>query len=309
MTLELLPRCCPVCGSQDDLNVFLQSTFEPRKLDEYSFSSRKEPEYTHFRFVDCPTCETLYANPAPMAESIAAAYSDAAYASNEEAKHAAQTYGRLLRKISGRQRSRVGAIDVGAGDGAFLLELLDAGFSNVIGIEPSAAPVQVAYPRVRSLIRQDVFRIGTFPSDSAALITCFQTIEHLSQPLDVCRDAWRILRPGGALFIIAHNRRSFSAAIMGSKSPIFDVEHFQIFSPRSIRFMLKEAGFEKVTVFPILNQYPLHYWVRLCPLPVKLKRLLEFLLAKACIQRLVIPLPAGNLAAIAIKSRLGPISS
>src|SRR5438876_1124474 len=83
---------------------------------------------------------------------------------------------------------------------------------------------------------------------------------------------------GGAIFIVTHNRRSLSAAVMRSKSPIYDVEHFQLFSSRSMKVMLKSAGFGKVSVFPILNQYPLRYWVRLCPLSVPMKHRLEYLI-------------------------------
>ena len=56
-------------------------------------------------------------------------------------KHAMpRTYARLVRPILARLPDRQGALDIGAGDGALLQELLGLGFSDVCGAEPSAAP-------------------------------------------------------------------------------------------------------------------------------------------------------------------------
>ena len=56
------------------------------------------------------------------------------------------------------------------------------------------------------------------------------------------KEAFRILKPGGAIFLIGHNRRrSLSARLLGRRSPIFDIEHLQLFSPRSLRQLLISA--------------------------------------------------------------------
>ncbi len=46
-----------------------------------------------------------------------------------------------------RVKCRDGALDIGTGDGAFLAELLRAGYTDVIGIEPSSAPIEAAAPK------------------------------------------------------------------------------------------------------------------------------------------------------------------
>jgi SAM-dependent methyltransferase len=192
-------------------------------------------------------------------------------------------------------------VDVGTGDGAFLTELLVQGFHNVTGIEPSTAPIDSADPSIRPLIRQGVFCEGSFGDASLSLITCFQTIEHLSDPLVFCRDAYRALCPGGALFLIGHNYRAMSATILGRRSPIFDLEHLQLFSPGSMRCLLRGAGFAQIETFPIFNHYPLAYWARLFPFPARVKARLLAALDALPVGRWIIPLPAGNLAAVAYK--------
>ena len=192
-------------------------------------------------------------------------------------------------------------MDVGTGDGGFLHELLAAGFSEVSGVEPSAAPIAAADALVRPLIRHDIFRPDSFPADSLSLITCFQTIEHLADPLAFCRDALRALKPGGALLLVGHNRRAASAKLLGRKSPIFDIEHMQLFSPSSVRNLLRAADFTDVGVRTVYNQYPVRYWVQLFPFPKRMKMMLMGFLKTNPLGRLIIPLPAGNLAAVAYK--------
>lgn len=299
MTLE--PRPCPVCGSADEAREFAPANLDAGQFNAFSFASRKLPEYMHARLVECHNCDVVYANPAIAAESLAAAYDGAAFDSNEEAGHAARTYGSYLPRILPSLRDRHGALDIGTGEGSFLRELLRAGFEDVVGVEPSRAPIEAAASDVRPLIRREMFQTDTFPPESFRLISCFQTIEHLRDPLAICRDAYRALKPGGALFLIGHNRRAVSAKILGRKSPIFDVEHLQLFSPRSFCHLLGAAGFTGITVEPIFNRYPLHYWARLFPFPKAVKAgILRGL--KACfLGRLLIPLPAGNLAAVGYK--------
>ena len=299
--LNMQPRACPVCGSTDESRVFAQANIDPAQFNAFSFSSRKLPEYMHPRLIECPSCDLVYANPAITQESLAAGYEAAAFDSSEEASHAARTYGSYLTRFLPRLPDRQGALDIGTGEGSFLRELVSAGFSDVVGVEPSRAPIEAAPADVRSLIRQEMFQTDTFPPESFRLIACFQTIEHLRDPLGICRDAWRALKPGGAFFLIGHNRRAYSAAVLGRKSPIFDVEHLQLFSPRSFHSLLGAAGFADVTVEPILNRYPLHYWARLFPFPKTWKPGILRGLKSSFLGRLMVPLPAGNLAAVGYK--------
>jgi hypothetical protein len=88
---------------------------------------------------------------------------------------------------------------------------------------------------------------------------------------------------------------------MGLKSPIFDIEHLQLFSPSSVRALLMRAGFSRVSVHTVVNRYPLNYWARLSPIPGSLKPRALDLLRSSGLGRFTLAAPVGNLAAIAYK--------
>ena len=299
IAVSLESRLCPICGGRESSRLYADANVGLEALDRFAFSSRKLPEYMHWRLWECCDCDVLYADPAPRPEDLAGLYGDADFDSSREAGYASRTYGRMLSRIVTALPDRSGAVDIGTGDGAFLKELLAAGFENVAGVEPSRAPIEAAEPSIRPLILNGSFREDLFAPESKSLITCFQTIEHLSQPLEFCTAARRALKAGGGLLLIGHNRRALSAKLLGRKSPIYDIEHLQLFSPESLRRLLEIAGFSHVRLMTVFNRYPLQYWARLFPLPRSAKQPTLRLLESLGIGRLVIPLPAGNIAAFA----------
>jgi SAM-dependent methyltransferase len=301
LQFKMVQRNCPLCGSADDSFTFAESSVDLSKLDAFAFASRKVPEYMHWRLVECRRCDLVYASPAPAPQSLHIAYEQASFDSRSESSCAAKTYADFLPRIQRNLTDLDGALDIGTGDGCFLDELLDAGFVNVIGVEPSAAPIAAAPLAVRQLIRHDVFRVADYAPESLRLVTCFQTLEHLSDPMAMCRDVFRLLKPGGAVFFVGHNRRAASARLLGRKSPIFDIEHLQLFSPASVRRLVTTAGFRDVEVGSILNRYPIRYWAKLMPLPGALKRGLLALAEASRVGRWALRLPAGNLFAIGYK--------
>jgi SAM-dependent methyltransferase len=249
----------------------------------------------HPRLRQCESCQVVYGDPVLSLESLAAGYREAAFDSGKEAGYASQTYRRLIERIAPQLPDLVGALDIGTGDGAFLERLLESGFTRVAGIEPSAAPLASAKPHIRELIRVGLFDPADFAPGSFSLITCFQVMEHLWDPLAMCRGAFRLLKPGGALAAVVHNRQALSAKILGRKSPIFDIEHLQLFSPDSSRRLFELAGFTKVEARPIWNRYPLHYWMKLFPFPPAIKKKLLGGESKAGVFHIPVALPAGNL--------------
>lgn len=294
---ELTARPCPVCGSDDDHDVFAAARLDTAALDRHAFASRKRPELMRLRLVQCPVCDLVYASPSPAPEALAAAYDAAAFDTPNEARFAARTYAAAIRPLCHGLPDRCGALDIGTGDGAFLGELLDLGFTDVGGVEPSTEPIAAAAPRVARLIEHDVFRPGLRPPGSLSLVTCFMTIEHVPDPSALAREAVELLKPGGLLALVCHDRRAPVNRVLGMRSPIVDLEHLQLFSRRSITELLQRAGLADVGCRPIRNRYPLRYWARLLPLPERRGAALERGLERTGLASRPLTLPVGNLLA------------
>ena len=284
-------RACPLCGSRAEAHV-LAARFDASRLGALSFASRKPPELMHWRLVTCASCGLVYANPAPPADVLVRAYRDAAFDAAGESRFAARTYEEVVARLLPSLPDRAGALDIGAGDGAFLERLLELGFSDVLGLEPSRAARRGAPAHVQALIREESFEPGAFGEASFSLVTCLQTIEHVPEPLALCREARRLLKPGGALLLVCHDRRAWSARLLGRRSPIYDVEHLQLFDRATVRALLERAGFERIEVQRLVNRYPLRYWLRLARVPDRAVRRLGPLCSAA------VTVPVGNLWAV-----------
>jgi len=298
---EWIERSCPLCGSVDQSHVFADSNIDLTKLNESSFASRKAPEFMHCRLIECPGCNLLYGSPVFSLDVLARAYRDASFDSGEEAQCAAATYAQEIAKILPRLPDMNGALDIGTGDGAFLERLIDLGFQNVTGVEPSCVPYAAAKPAIRDRIRLGLFRPEDHPAGAFSLVTCFQTMEHIWDPLGIARGVLSLLKHGAAFVIIVHNHRAFPSRLLGFRSPIFDIEHLQLFTPKTVCSLLERAGYKDVQVAPLWNKYPLRYWMKLSPLPHRLKSTILKLADASPIGRIHISIPAGNVVCVGFK--------
>lgn len=298
--LQLVDRCCPLCGSTG-AHEAAAANIRPDQLNGFAFASRKAPEFMHHRLVMCDTCDLLYASPAPTPHDLAEAYAQADYDSADESAYASATYADLLGKMVGAGSESGPALDIGTGDGSFLAALAGLGIDDATGVEPSLAPVASAPPAIREKIRVGPFDDADFPADHFGLVTSFQTLEHVPDPAATCRSAHRLLRAGGALLVVTHDRRAPLNRVLGRKSPIYDIEHLQLFSPRSLRSLLVRSGFSDISVRPVVNRYPARYWARLLPVPGKAKAVMLAGIEAVRLGGVAVSLPVGNIAAVGFK--------
>ncbi|MBW0017773.1 MAG: class I SAM-dependent methyltransferase [Mycobacterium sp.] len=266
-------RCCPVCGAGSlHARSFLGSNVDPQRLDQFSYASRKTPEYMNLNLVQCLKCDLVYADEPPSQDDLAHAYHLADYDSAEEADDAAATYIRAMQPLLAALPMRESALEIGTGTGALLDRLAHQGFTKLVGVEPSAAAIDAAPPHRRPWIRQGVFEEQDFEPESFDLICCFMTMEHVLDPKVIAAAALRLLRPGGAFVTVTHDYRGRLNRLLGRRSPIIDIEHMQLFSDSSIRILFETTGYSNVRVERLINRYAFRYWWRLAPAPGPIKR-------------------------------------
>ena len=296
-------RDCPVChGGSDTAKLYIENNIDAAKLSGFSFSSRKEPEYMCHRLVQCLTCDLVYADQPPGEDELAHAYHVADYDSSEEANDAAASYIRAIRPTLGALARRQSALEIGTGTGIFLECLSREGFTQLVGVEPSSAAIAAAPEYRRAWIREGMFNEDDFSPESFDLICCFMTMEHVSDPNVIAKSALRLLRPGGAFVTVTHNYRGLVNRALGKRSPIIDIEHLQLFSPRSLQHLFNNVGYTDITVRPFANAYSLQYWMRLAPLPASFKKTASALMAKIGLNRVKLGINVGNVVTSGFKN-------
>ena len=294
----LLKRSCPICQSTDPGQVLFEENIDEALINSFTFASRKMPEFMNLKLIVCRTCDSLYAPSVFQPYFLQQAYHTTSYDSDEEAYFAAASYARHLGDILPNLPDKKAALDVGAGNGAFLQSLIDAGFEEVIGIEPSTEAIRFAPSAIRKHIKTGMFNAQEFPKQHFSLICIFQTLEHIDNPGQFFQYAYDLLKPGGVLLMVTHNYRHWLMRLLGKKSPIIDIEHLQLFSPASLQFALKKYGLHNIQIRSLLNVYPLYYWIKLLSIPCSMKnRLFKFLKngAGSSLGALRIGMKVGNL--------------
>jgi SAM-dependent methyltransferase len=293
--IEAAVRACPVCGAgADQTEPFLSDSRDDALLSASSFASRKVPEYMSHAMVRCRVCDLAYVDRPPSVDELAASYHAADYDSAEEAEDAADAYARAIAPVLTKLRNRGSALEIGTGTAAFLERLSDAGFGELVGIEPSTAAIDAAPEHRKAWIREGIFEGSDFPPESFDLICCFMTLEHVQDPGALVAAAHRLLRPGGVFVGVTHNRRAWLNRLLGSRSPIVDVEHMQLFSEQSSKELLSRNGYVEIGGASFRNAYRLGYWLRLVPMSRTLKDKLTRGIRGTLLDSRRIPFNVGN---------------
>ncbi len=205
-----------------------------------------------FAVVQCQDCGLCFTNPRPSAVSIGQFY-PAVYGPHRPPRldrrkaprrRFAPEWGRPRKErqaLPWHGRGRL--LDFGCGGGSFLERMHRQGW-HVLGLDVSPAAVE----RVRSVLGLPALQ-GTLPHadlapESFDVLTMWHSLEHVHRPLEVLREAYRLLAPGGKLIVAVPNIESlpfrwFKDSWYGLDLP----RHLTHFSPWTLHLMLEHVGF------------------------------------------------------------------
>lgn len=185
-------------------------------------------------------------------------YTNARYGTQREP---ASAWGPWLLRLAGRHRQRLDAafrylprprpgqtlLDVGCGNGDFLLQARDAGWT-VRGIDPDPKAVQAARRRGLDACEGSVDTLADMP-DRFDAITLSHVLEHVHDPVRTLADIHRLLRPGGHVYIDTPNIDSRGAARWGIHWRGLEApRHLVLFSMDGLLGLLGRAGFGHVRI-------------------------------------------------------------
>jgi 2-polyprenyl-3-methyl-5-hydroxy-6-metoxy-1,4-benzoquinol methylase len=204
-----------------------------------------------FAVVQCQECGLCFTNPRPNVDSISQFYPSVyrPHRTSSLRRRRWRLPGLSARKrapkeqrvISWRSPGRL--LDFGCGGGAFLAHMHGQGWQ-VTGLDVSTAAIQ----RIRNELGLRAI-VGTLPHPelwpaSFDVITLWHSLEHVHFPLQVLREAYRLLVPGGKLFVAVPNIDSFPFRWFGSAWYGLDLpRHLTHFTPWTLHLILEKVGF------------------------------------------------------------------
>ncbi|MGA2847253.1 MAG: class I SAM-dependent methyltransferase [Candidatus Acidiferrales bacterium] len=199
------------------------------------FTTVRDPQTREvFSILECTNCGL--GQTAPRPEDLAKYYRG--YYGGRHGKTAsycARRRVRILREVGGSTAGHL--LDVGCGDGTFLLAARAAGWS-VAGTEMNTAPARQAGLDVYAAI-SDVRSLAPFDS-----ITLWHTFEHLTDPRATLGEIRGLLSPKGVLIIAVPNAGGLQARTFGAKWFHLDVpRHLYHFTRSSLANLLRSEGF------------------------------------------------------------------
>lgn len=156
-------------------------------------------------------------------------------------------------------RSTGKLFESGFGRGEFLLVALQEGWT-CSGNEISPEACELVRRFGAQVHCGDISSIDNH--DYHDVVVSLGTIEHTRDPHIQLRHYYRILRPGGAVFITTPNYNSVSRLLLGAGCRMFDVEHMFYFTPKTLCRLLRDAGFgvvkcwtQNLNIYEIVNGF------------------------------------------------------
>jgi len=213
--------------------------------------------------VRCDGCGLLLRNPQPSDAELAEIYTEHYFlGSGDGSKDLIQETSRLKRATAasyldeveghlGKAPAEIGGLkllEIGSGLGNLLVEAVARGY-DVTGVEHSESSVRAANKELGApRVIQGSIDTVDLPDASFDVAVLADVIEHTRDPVSALNHVWRLLKPGGVLFIAVPSLDSWSARIMKERWMEFKLEHLFFFDSQTMQSLLFRTGFDRVDV-------------------------------------------------------------
>lgn len=241
------PIFCPICNKQSVSFIMT--------VNDYSLTGDT------FNIFSCDTCSLNFTNPIPDNNNIAPYYDFPEYISHTDIKkgwmnnlyHQVRQY-TLKQKSNWVQSLFTGykgsILEVGAGTGAFANAMTIKDWK-VTALEPDASSREIAFKNY-GIHLLPITELDNLTEKSFDVITLWHVLEHVHDLKIYIQSFNRLLKNNGRLIIAVPNHTSFDARFYRNFWAAYDVpRHLYHFSPTSMKFLLKQYGFELVNLKPM----------------------------------------------------------
>src|SRR6266704_5437418 len=198
---------CPLCGTQAPIPFYFRDGIHRLRL--------------------CPTCSVVFVYPRASGSELLSQYSPAYFAQNYESTRRLQyvsdtatdrKQGFFLQQAGRLFGKRTGSVlDIGCGTGRFL-EFAQTHGWQIAGLELCAGVGRETAARLRAQVYLGSVFDVELPKEKFDLVTMFDCIEHLEDPLRALTICHRTLKPGGVLAITTPNFKGIGRLLLGPQA-------------------------------------------------------------------------------------------
>ena len=155
---------------------------------------------------------------------------------------------RLLERATGRLSRGTTVCDVGCSHGQLLAAMKARRSCDVMGVDFNRDMVEhcrrAGVPAVSGTLEE-----ASFDDEQFDVVTMTEYLEHEGRPRDVLRECRRITKPGGYIAIEVPMISTWGARLFKNYWSQLDLpRHLMFFTPQTLGSMLRESGYEVVSV-------------------------------------------------------------
>lgn len=240
---------CRVCNGKSYI-------VETSRIRDWEFGIGDEYEYRR-----CLGCRQVQLHPFPSIQDLIEAYPDSYSSHVEKARERGALYDILFflanyglqRKLKRYIRTGAKVLDIGCGNGEFLLRVKDLGATILEGVDFSEKAVTLARQKGIAVF-PGLF--VDFPGEMASYDAVFMNnyIEHVLDPVAELKKAKNLIRPGGVLVGETPNFGSIDRKIFGRYWGGNHVpRHTFQYEPNRLNELLIESGFDNIVITSEMN--------------------------------------------------------
>jgi len=249
-------RSCNFCGGLR-FRVFhrIPRAFPERIYGDVALSDPAVGEVLSLQYLQCTGCELVAVGPLPRFDDVnrrrfdgernLVAWADLDYDFYERDKRStiAAVY-ETHRLERFRKHNRI--LDVSCGPGVSLAWLAHERGWQAAGVDPDAHSARVARERYGVEVETGLLADLSAPDEHFDCAILDNSLEHTFDPLGTLLEVWRVLRPGGGVFIAVPNAEGVATRSMDLNA---HWGHWFLFTPRVLYRALSRIGFRVTTLF------------------------------------------------------------
>ncbi|PHR49834.1 MAG: hypothetical protein COA32_01485 [Fluviicola sp.] len=197
--------------------------------------------YEKHHLVRCNSCSFVFSQAIPSSEELEKCYQG--YGRNDYLSPITiKRYHELLDKMEPfRKTNKI--LDVGCGIGYFLEVAKERGWE-IYGTEFTDKAVDIC-ERKGIKMQKGVLAVDNYKAEEFDVITSFEVIEHINNPIEELNHFYQLLRKGGLVYVTTPNFNSvLRYRLKENYNVIAYPEHLSYYTPKTIKKVFETTGFQ-----------------------------------------------------------------